>query len=497
MVYGCSMTPVLAVLLLSAATSTGAATPGTTAPPEAPATTSEPTAEPATTIEPAAPSPDPRMEAYEQFRGLYQTARYAEALPFAQRVVELSEADPDREHELPTAYNNLAAVQFQVGDYMAARNSYEKSLELIEVSHGISSRRLVVPLAGLGAVHAALDQHEIATAMLARALAVNRRSEGLFNLAQLPLIEQAAASHFAIGDFHGVERERLYALKIAEQHYGYQDERTLPPILKLATFYELLGDYVSARLMYMRARDASMQESGGFNPQAIRSLLGIARSLRLQFTLDPDQLNAPVPTRDDITGELATKAFRRETLVLTPNANRDGLKAALQALELLRAASDPPRDLLAETLIELADWYQATSRPALAMPHYTEAALLLAADPESAADNPLRAPRVVFYRPPSAASRGPNATADGYMVRKTVFRLGVSETGETRDIEVVSSDMSEQQISQSRRAVARAIYSPRFEDGRPVSTEGVTLTADWYELPRPGAEPADESASGG
>jgi hypothetical protein len=83
------------------------------------------------------------------------------------------------------------------------------------------------------------------------------------------------------------------------------------------------------------------------------------------------------------------------------------------------------------------------------------------------------------------------------MVRKTVFRLGVSETGETRDIEVVSSDMSEQQISQSRRAVARAIYSPRFEDGRPVSTEGVSLTADWYELPRPGAEPAEESASGG
>jgi hypothetical protein len=70
MVYGCSMTPVLAVLLLSAATSTGAATAATTAPPEAPATTSEPTAEPATTIEPAAPSPDPRMEAYEQFRGL-------------------------------------------------------------------------------------------------------------------------------------------------------------------------------------------------------------------------------------------------------------------------------------------------------------------------------------------------------------------------------------------------------------------------------------------
>jgi len=486
MVYGDSMTPVLAVLLLSAATSTGAAAAETTTPP----------ATPATTIEPAAPSLDPRMEAYEQFRGFYQMARYAEALPFAQRVVELSEADPDREHELPTAYNNLGAAQYQVGDYRAARASYEKSLDLIEVSHGISSRRLVVPLSGLGAVLAALDQHDLAVAMFARALAVSRRSEGLFTLAQLPLIEQAAASYFTLGDFYGVERERLYALKIAEQNYGYQDERTLAPILRLATFYETLGDYVSARLMYLRARDVSLQESGAFNPQAIRSLLGIARSLRLQFTHDPELLSAPVPTRDDITGELITKVVKREALVLMPNVNRDGLKAALQALQMLRTATDPPRDLLAETLIEIADWYQATSRPALAMPHYAEASTLLAGDPELAADSPLRAPRVVFYRPPPAASRGPNWMANEYAIRKTVFRLGVSETGETRDIAIVSSDMSENQISQSRRAVANAIYSPRFEDGKPVSTEGVTLTADWYDLQRPAAEPAGGSANG-
>lgn len=485
MVYGCSMTPVLAVLLLSAATSTGAAAAETPAPP----------ATPAPTIEPAEPPLDPRMEAYEQFRGFYETGRYAEALPFAQRVVELSEADPDREHELPTAYNNLGAAQYQVGDYAAAGASYRKSLEFLESSQGISSRRLVVPLAGLGAVHAALDQHDLAVAMIERALAVSRRADGLFNQAQLPLIEQAAASHLAIGNIAGVERERLYALKIAEQTYGYADQRTLPPILKLATFYETLGDHVAARLMYLRARDVSVTESGGYSPEAIRSLVGIARSYRLQFTADPEMLHSQVPTRDDIAGDVMGKGFG-EPRALSPNSNRTGLKAALQALELLRTTPDPPRDLLTMTLIEIGDWYQATGRPGHAMPYYAEASSVLAGDPESAAANPLLAPRVVYYRAPTASSRGINSPAGQYTIRRTIFSLGVTETGATRDIEVVSSDMSDGQLSQSRRAVARSVFSPRFVDGQAMPTEGVTFTVDWYELAQSAAEPAPESASG-
>ena len=67
---------------------------------------------------------DSRMEAYQQFRSLYELARFDEALPYAKRVVELSEADAERDHELPIAYNNLGATQYQLGDYAAAEDSY-------------------------------------------------------------------------------------------------------------------------------------------------------------------------------------------------------------------------------------------------------------------------------------------------------------------------------------------------------------------------------------
>lgn len=484
MVYRRSMTLVLALLLLAAAPPEGVEE--NPAPPPAESAVAPPAPRPQLGILPQ----DLRMEAYDQFRGLYETERFEEALPYARRVVELSESDPEREFELPIAYNNLGATQYQLRDYPASVESYRKSLEMLESTQGISSRRLVVPLAGLGAAYAALDQHVLAAELLDRALAVSRRADGLFNLAQLPLIEQAADSRFAINDFAGVERQRMYALKIAEQNYGYGDERTLPAILQLASFYESLHEFVAARTMYLRARDIAFEESGGYSPLAVRSLLGIARTHRLQYTMNPDTLGNQ-QARDEITGEVVSSVFR-ESRGQPLAADRTGLKSAQTALEILRGTSDPPRDLLTETLIELGDWFQTAARPTLSLPYYQEAATILeqeyASDPM--AGNPLMAPRMVFYRPPVSAIRSPNTPAGQYVVRQTVFSFNVLEAGELQNITVVSTDMSEGQLAQSKRAISRAIYSPRFVSGKAVATESVTFTGEWYEEPSPQTAPA-------
>ena len=492
-VYRRSMTPVLAVLLLAAAQADGQIGETPAPVPEAAATQPQ-AAAPLTEAtapqqaKPAAPrqqlrilAQDSRLEAYQQFRALYDQARFDEALPLAKRVVELSEASGERDHELPISYNNLGATQYQLADYPAAEGSYRQSLELLESTQGISSRRLVVPLAGLGAVYAAQDNHEVAAELFDRALAVSRRADGLFNLQQLPLIQQAADSRYAISDFGGAEREHLYALKIAEQNFGYGDARTLPPLLELGAFYESLREFIAARNMYMRARDVALKP-GIYDPQAVKALVGIARTHRLQYTMDPDTLDSQQPARDEVTGEMIGKVYK-ESRVPPPAADRTGLKAAQTALDLLRSTSKPPPELMTETLIELGDWFQATSRPQISIPYYAEASAIfdaqVAADP--LAGHPLRAPRMVFYRPPLSASRGLNTLSGQYVIRKTVFSFLVSEVGLPLDISVVSTNMDEGQLSQSKRAMSRAIYSPRFAEGRAVSTAGVTFTGEWYQ----------------
>ena len=327
---------------------------------------------------------------------------------------------------------------------------------------------------------------------------MSRRADGLFNLQQLPLIAQAADSRYAINDFGGAERERMYALKIAEQNYGYGDERTIPPLLDLAVFYEGLREYIAARMMYLRARDVAMQKSG-YSAPAVKALVGIARTHRMQYTMDPETLDSQQPARDEVTGEMVGKVYR-ESRVPPPTADRSGLKSAQTALDLLRSTSDPPKDLMTETLIELGDWFQSTSRPMISIPYYAEAAgifdAMVAADPLMG--HPLKAPRMVFYRPPVSASRGLNTLSGQYVIRKTVFSFLVSEVGLPEEITVVSTTMDEAQLSHARRAMSKAIYSPRFSEGKPVSTAGVTFTSEWYQEydPATGPPPTNKTADG-
>ncbi len=493
------MRPAIAILLLSGAPFAASATtdesvqPATSAEAPQSATAAPPAAAPpADALPPGALPPgrptatiemiDKRMEAHDEFKAMFETSRFEEALPLAERVVELSDGDRsrDRDIELPIAYSNLGATQYQLGRFDAAQASYGKALSLLEASQGISSRRLVVPLAGLGAVYAATDQHALAAQLFDRALAVSRRSDGLFNLAQLPLIKRAADSRYALGDYGGVERDYFYALRIAEQNYGYNDPRTLPPAMELASFYESLKEFSAARGLYLRVRDISMKESGGFDPIAVESLIGIGRTHRLQYTMAPETLESQQPTRDEVTGEVVAKIYR-ESRVPSSAADRAGLKSIEKAIEILRATPDPPRTLLAETLTELGDWYQATSRAGTAVPYYAEAAAIYAADEESGNGNPLIVPRMIFYRPPLASTRGIGIVTGEVVIHQTVFSFVVSEAGETENVTVVSTDMSDGQLAQSRRAMERAKYSPRIEDGKPVATEGVQFTALWYE----------------
>jgi len=474
------MTPFIATLLL-----TGLADPPPTAV-DAGAELRQPT-----------PAIDERSEAFEQFRRYFDAGQYYEALPFAQRVLELSEARADRHLEAPTAYNNVAATQFHLGEYDAAAENFRKSLDLVEASQGIASRRLIIPLTGLAAVRVAQDQRGMAAELYARALAVSRRADGLFNLDQLPLIDQAAHNLTVLTDYEGAEQEYRYALKVAEQNYGYGDARTLPALQQLATFYEQRHLYVAARNMYLRMRDAAQQEGGGLNPQTIGALIGVARTHRMQLMMNPEDLDAQQLADEEDRGEALSRAQRR-LRSFAGSPDRTGLVAARTALEMLQATADPPPKLMLDTLIELGDWYLTSSRPDIALSHYQEASAIHAAAADSGLADPLAVPSLIFYRPPLAAMRAAASLDGQYRVRMTTFEFSVSATGEPHDIVVVESDMSEGQLSQTRRALARAIYRPRFESGTAVASSNVRFTAEWNELVLPEkAEPAPESAPPG
>ncbi len=449
---------------------------------------------------PGSDSPDPaaldarRGEVYERFKALVAEGRYADAVPLAREVLELTERlDPDHE-DLPTAYNNLGVAELRAGEPRAALVSFGKALDLLESSKGIGSRRLIAPMAGLGAAYNALGEPALAAEQLERAIAVSRRAAGLFNLEQLELMDALVRAYSAVGYAEGIDRERRYALQIVERRFGHGDQRALPRVNELAEWYEATGRYAAARLLYKRALDIASRESGGRNPATINALLSIARTHRLQFADDPESL---VEAQDPMLryGEPMAAARARATMpagaaIQQPTPSRlrpdpEGRKALDQALSLLESSADPPDALLSRTLLEHGDWFMTAGNTAEALRYYERAwprlEALAGADGTA---NPLASPRRLLYRAPAGQRRSRLLSGTEIVELRGEFRVDLDANGQPVNVEAAGGNLSEMQSTQLQRALRRAIFSPAFAEGQPVATTGYRLSETWFEFAR-------------
>ena len=430
---------------------------------------------------------------YEDFRREFSAGRFEAALPKARELVALIESDNPLSDELPTAYNNLGVVQFRTGDLPGAEASFGRALELLEQTQGIASRRLVSPLAGLGAVYASQGQHARAVDALQRAIGISRRADGLFNLGQLDLLDAVIRSYETLGILEGIERELRYQLQVVQKEYGASDPRTLPVTMKLAMWYERTSRYVAARALWTRTAEIGLADSGGRNAATINGLLGIARTHRLQFARDPGSIQQAGPPTDPMTGRtdpMLDAGMRMAPVKLDPA----GEQAALQALEILDSTPKAPDDLLVRALVELGDWYMTSRVPVRAMTYYERAWPLIGRILAPGETNPLLTPRALLYRVPAGAVRNRGLPDTPTVSRKLEFNLDVAATGEVTGVTPVSSEVPEAQAQQVRRALEKAWFSPRFEEGRAVATSGFLFTEYWFEIAPPPEAPTAAEA---
>jgi len=432
-----------------------------------------------------------RQEVYDAFRQEFEAGRFRSALPLAQRLVDLLEAQAPDSEQLPTAYNNLGAAQWRTGDLAGAEESFSRALELLEQTQGIASRRLIAPLAGLAVVYGEQGEHARAAETLQRAIAVSRRAEGLFNLEQLDLVEPLVRSLEALGLLDDVERELRFSLQIVQKRYGVDDPRSLPATVRLAKLYEETGRYPAARALWAHSAKIGSREGGGLNAATINGLLGIARTHRLQYLRDPESL-VDTTLVDPVTG-------RQDLMAIVPSRPRvarldpDGEAAALRAYEILGTAADPPRALEISVALELGDWYTTGREPDKAQPYYARAWQLLEASLEPGQTNALAVPRPVAYRAPSYSYLHLANPDVRTVAREMEFSLTVAETGEVTDVVPLSAQATENQVEAVQRALRKAWFSPRFEEGRAVRTEGFLFKEHWHEIAPPEPEPGEET----
>jgi TonB family protein len=410
---------------------------------------------------------DERLQTYRDFRVYFDQKQYDQALPYAERLVELTEQQyGDKARELVNPLTNLGTVYHRMGNHQSAEKSYERGVQILEASAANTDRQLLLPLQGLGETYNSLGQHEDARLVLKRAVDLSRNLDGLFNLEQLKFVQPLIASYVALAQFQDAEKEHQYAFRVAETAYGRNDIRMLGPIDQYARWFEFVGRYSTARALHGRALTIA-ERKGKNSPLSVDPLRGIARTYRLEFLNGPED-----DSRDAFTNNTNNAPALPSEMANGQRLNPDGERALRLALSALDAQNPVDRERRGETLVELGDWYLSGGDTNRALETYKDAWKELQ---QAGSTQLLSAPRQLAYRPPASSITRSRIDPKDAEEKFVEVRFKVTNDGHTSDIETASSDAPTGLQKSVVNAVKKARYSPRLENGEPTETPGVIL----------------------
>lgn len=407
-----------------------------------------------------------RVPVYHEFRSLFDARRYDEALPLAEKLVQLTEEQYGRDDaRLVTPLVNLATTRYRLHDFDDAEKLFLRSISILETSGTPQDRRLIRPLHGLGASCIAKGSYEAAAVALKRAVDLSRNLDGLFNPDQLPVLDRLIEAYVALGQVTEAEKEQQYALRIAETAYGRWDLRLLQPLDRHARWFESVGRYATARSLHLRAL-AIAEQAGRGQIASVAPLRGIARTYRLEFANGVDSGESTVRDPLDASSMLPDAGA-------SGRMSAEGERALLLALQVLERSQPPDRRLHGETLVDLGDWYLTGAAATRAIQIYEKAW----ADLSAGGDTTLLAmPEQLVYRPPSSSISRTRLDPGDYEVQTVELRLTIGPDGKVGDaVAQPGTAASEATVRAVVAAARKARYRPRFEAGKAVDTRNVAL----------------------
>lgn len=440
---------------------------------------------PAPTAVPApAPAPRSRADAFAEFRRLFDEKRYQEALAPAQEVVDLTDlATPTGAEELQAALMNLATTQFHAGDYAGTEASYLRVIELIERTGRRLSPRLVRATAGLATAYHAAKRHDLAAARFEQAIALSRRTAGLFDEEQLPLLEKQAESLGALDRMTEALQARRYALRIVEHRYGAGSLRFAQELESIGRWYARGGAYDASRQSLRRAIGIIEAAEGEESRNLVGPLTAIAENARRRL-LDPAQ-------QEEMSSDAERRTLFHDPALQMPATLApstflaEGQQALERAVRIASTGADPAPVQVADTHTQLGDWLQWRDRDEQALQQYQQA--WRAAQGAQVAGKPLTdalfgQPVLVHYALPETWDRYRNRPATEVELRYVEVELSVTAQGRAQDPRVVSDASDPRLAEQALRAAATARYRPRMVDGQPVTSTGVRFIQPFYVL---------------
>ena len=325
-----------------------------------------------------------------------------------------------------------------------AQASYLEGIGQLTAELGADSPELIEPYSELARIYMLNDQPLEAITVLETARGVSHRSYGLFNLEQIPLLDEASRAYLLLGntvEAGNVQRERL---NVALRRFGEEDPRTIP-------YRNQLADYYDQSRMRLLAREE------------YEAVLDVHRNA---FGENDGSLLIPLSRLTAIDIRLGNTRSARGQLV--------------RALESTANATPFQR---ASALAVLGDWELVRSRTDAAYDYYRGAYEALRAEQPSLAEEFFDAPRFVDFAPPSSAADW-QSNPRGYAWGFIELQFSVSTEGKATNIVVGRANPPLLMDELYVRRLAEARFRPRLAGGEPAPTGRVSYRHDFRVLLR-------------
>ena len=400
-------------------------------------------ASPAPAEDEAATSPDSivsRSEANDIFGQLVADQKFAAAAAVGARLAELTEQEFGKNsRRTADVYAALGDAQRHAGKHNDAEKSYLEAVDIYRSVDGVFTPLVIGPLTSLGENYDEAGDYLNAVSAYSEARTVNRRTFGLLNEEQIPLIDRITQSLLALNDLPEADKQQLEALHLVQRNFPPESDEALAATYKYAAWLQSTGRFQEERDQYVQALRTITDAYGEHDPRRVQPLRGIANSFRDQRI---------------------------------PEAQ--GLSSLDEALELLDAQQPHNNLAIAEVLRDIGDWNVAFARV-----DYDGAAYRRAWDALGDVDNGEKL-REDWFRGPIYVLREPISLRDisqerdapqGYVLTK--FDLDVS--GRPSSAMVVASDPPGLKDEAVLRAVNRSRFRPQMMDGQLVPGAGLAL----------------------
>jgi tetratricopeptide (TPR) repeat protein len=453
------------------------------APPESSPETA-PSTSPADAMAPDSPAAS-YDDVYAEFKRRFDRRDYAGAVEQGRVVLALAEdrKPPDAEL-LQVALMNLGTAQRMGGDYLGSEASYQRVIDLIEDTGRLSNSRLGRAYGGLALTYYAARRYDLAVPAFEHAIALLRRSEGLFNEGQLPLLEKQADALTELDRPNDALQAHRYALRLVGRRYGEESMRYAEELEVFGRWYTSAGAYESARVVLRDALDLMQKLKGPDALELIGPLTSTADNAR-RWLMDP---NVSFTSSADEQGRTL---FHDPVVPGPPSLSpsmiaSEGLRALERAKSIVDSAPDAPPASVAAVHVQLGDLFQIRQAPESALPEY-QLAWQAASQAPLTDERPMQEalfgkPLLLQYVLPDGWNRYAARPPDEAERRLVEIEATVDMEGQLKDPKLLSDAGDPKFAQRALRAAETARYRPRFVDGQPVETAGVRFSQPLYVL---------------